>query len=188
LIDGFAYRSKSTEDGRSQIVSFHVPGDMFDLALLLNEAGDTNVITMGPTKVGAIPLSALRELKAQRPNIADALWRDTLLDAAVFREWILNVGQRDSRARIAHMLAEFVARRAVALPDQAERFAVPLNQLQIAAATGMTPVHVNRMLKELEDEGALTRQGGHVVMGDQTVLKRMAGFNPGYLRPAQISL
>jgi CRP-like cAMP-binding protein len=184
LVEGYAYRSKSTEDGRSQIVSFHVPGDLFDLALLLNEAGDTNVVTIGATKVAAIPLSALRNLRRERPNIADALWRDTLLDAAIFREWVLNVGQRDSRTRIAHLLAEFVARRAVAIPDDAERFEIPVSQIQIAAATGMTSVHVNRMLKELEADGALSRNGGHVVLSDPTVLKRVAGFNPGYLQPA----
>lgn len=187
LLDGFAYRSKAAEDGGSQIVSFHVPGDLFDLALLLNERGDTEVVTMGATTVAAIPVRALRKLRTDRPNIADALWRDTLLDAAIFREWILNVGQRPSRERIAHMLAEFVFRRAAAMPDVAERFELPLNQIQIAAATGMTAVHVNRMLKELEDDGALSRSRGHVVIGDPTILKRMAGFDNKYLRPAAMA-
>jgi CRP-like cAMP-binding protein len=186
LLGGFAYRTKSTADGRSQIVSFHVPGDLFDLALLLNEHGDTSVVTMGATTVAAIQLDALRELKDTRPNIADALWRDTLLDAAIHKEWVVNIGQRDAPKRIAHMLAEFVVRRAAALPNQAARFEVPLNQQHIAAATGLTSVHVNRTLKLLEGQGALTSYAGHVVMDDQAALQRIAGFEPGYLHPVAL--
>lgn len=183
LLDGFAYRSKSLRDGSVQIVSFHMPGDMFDLRLLLGSEIDTDVITLGPATVAEIPLSALRELKSQSTAITDALWQDTLLDSAIYREWVINVGQRDARGRIAHMLAEFAQRLEAAIPGASQAFTVPMTQQHISAATGLSPVHVNRVIKRLALDGIFAKRGGRLVVEDRNALKQAGGFDPGYLGP-----
>ncbi len=183
LIKGFAYRSKSLPDGSVQIVSFHMPGDLFDLRQLLGDRVDTNVVALGPATIAEIPLTALRELREENPRIANALWQDTMLDSAIYREWVVNVGQRDARTRIAHMLAEFAQRLEAAVPGSSQAFVVPMTQQHISAATGLSAVHVNRVVKQLALDGVFTKRGGRLVVGDRAALKQVASFEPGYLYP-----
>jgi CRP-like cAMP-binding protein len=183
LLDGFACRAKETVDGRRQIVSFHMPGDMLDLQHLMLQRADHNVQTITSATVAWIAQSEIKALIRARPNIADALWRDSLIDASVFREWVLNVGRRDAKARIAHMLCEFAARAAVGLGPP-ERITLPMTQEHIADATGMTPIHVNRSLRELDQSGVIERVRRDVRITDWEGLQRIGGFDPAYLHEA----
>ena len=183
LVEGFAYRSKLLPDGSVQIVSFHMPGDLFDLRQLLGGAADTNVVTLGPAKVAEIPLAALRAVREARPNIGDALWQDTMFDSAIYREWVVNVGQRDARQRIAHMLAEFAQRLEAAVPASSRAFTVPMTQQHISAATGLSAVHVNRVVKQLALDGVFIKSGGRLVVGNRAALHDVANFEPSYLYP-----
>ena len=183
LLEGFAYRSKSLADGRVQIVSFHMPGDLFDLRQLLSDRVDTNVVTIGPTTVAEIPIAALRALRTSHPVIADALWQDSMLDSAIYREWVVNVGQREARQRIAHMLAEFARRLEAAIPGSSQAFTVPMTQQQISAATGLSAVHVNRIIKRLALDGVFTKRAGRLIVTDAGALDDVADFEPGYLGP-----
>ena len=159
LLDGYACRHKLAANGGRQIVSFHVPGDIVDLQHLLLERADHNVQTITPARIAWIPIEALRALARERPAVGDALWRDTLIDASVFREWVLNIGRRDAKSRIAHMLCEFAVRREVLGLGPIEHFELPMTQEQIADATGLTSVHVCRMLAELSNNVLISRQG-----------------------------
>jgi CRP-like cAMP-binding protein len=116
--------------------------------------------------------------------VAEALWRDTLIDASIFREWVLNVGRRDAKSRIAHMLCEFLMRCESAGLGSAERFDLPMTQEQIADATGLTSVHVNRMLRALEEDGVIHHRGREIRVGDWALMKRVAGFDSTYLHAA----
>jgi CRP-like cAMP-binding protein len=185
LLKGYACRNKLTSEGRRQIVSFHIPGDVLDLQHLLLDRADHNVQVITDCTVARIPAEALRDLARARPNVATALWRDTLVDASIFREWVLNVGQRDARARIAHMLCEFAFRRSVAGLGEVDRFELPMTQEQIADATGMTPVHVNRMLGAMRADGLISRDKRQIEISDWAELKRAAGFDPAYLHLAE---
>lgn len=184
LISGFACRSKLTNEGRRQIVSFHLPGDLLDLQHLLLDKADHNVQTITDAVFAWVPIGALREVALGRRNIGAALWRDTLIDASIFREWVLNVGQRDGRARVAHMLCEFALRRAAAGLGGPDRFDLPMTQEQIADATGMTPIHVNRMLAALGTEGVISRNKREVLITDWERMRRIADFDPAYLHEA----
>src|SRR5690606_35847541 len=108
LVEGYASRSKVAMDGGRQIVSFHVAGDILDLQHLFLERADHDVQAMTECTIIWIPMAELRALVAKFPAIGKAFWRDTLIDASIFREWVLNVGRRDAKTRIAHMLCEFV--------------------------------------------------------------------------------
>jgi CRP-like cAMP-binding protein len=184
LVSGYACRSKLTRDGQRQIVSFHIPGDLLDIQHLLLARTDHNVELITDAAVSWVPIEALREVTFRRINIAHALWRDTLIDASIFREWVLNVGQRDGRARVSHLLCEFAYRRAAAGLGRPEEFDLPMTQEQIADATGMTPIHVNRMLAALRTEGVISSVKRRVEIKDWARIQRIAEFDPDYLHIA----
>lgn len=184
LVSGYACRHKLTSDGGRQIVSFHIPGDMLDLQHLFLPRADHNVQTITPATVAWIPSAELRNLSLQHTGVGEALWRDTLIDASIFREWVLNVGRRDAKTRIAHMLCEFAARHDAVGIDSAEAFEVPMTQEQIGDATGLTAVHVNRMFRALERDGVIARKGKSILVNDWARMRRVADFDPSYLHEA----
>ena len=185
LIEGYACRHKMLADGRRQIVSFHLPGDALDLQHLLLARADHNVQTITAVKVAWVPGDALRRVAAERPVVGAALWRDTLIDASVFREWVLNVGQRGAKARVAHMLCEFAVRRENAGIGSPERFELPMTQEHIADATGLTAIHVNRMLQALGGDGVIDRDRRRVTITDWGRMRAIAEFDPGYVHLAR---
>jgi CRP-like cAMP-binding protein len=184
LLSGYACRHKVARNGGRQIVSFHLAGDLLDIQHLLFRRADHNVQAITAASLGFIPIAALRDLIARRPALGTALWRDSLVDASVFREWVLNVGRRDAKTRIAHMLCEFAARAEAAGLGSPSDFTLPMTQEDIADATGLTAVHVNRMLRILTDEGSLTRNGRRARIVDWTRMRRTADFSPDYLHLA----
>lgn len=184
LAEGYACRNKMTQDGGRQIVSFHMRGDLLDLQHLLLARADHNVQTITEATVACIPAAEIKRIARDRPNVGDALWRDTLIDASVFREWVLNVGRRDARTRIAHMLCEFVARGRAAGLGSPNSFELPMTQEQIADATGLTQVHVNRMMRILTEQGVLARDRREVQVVDWNLMRSIAGFDDHYLHAA----
>ena len=184
LISGYAFRYKLAANGHRQIVSFHLPADILDLQHLLLPVADHGVQTIGEARIAWVPVDALKALIERRPRIREAMWRDTLIDASIFREWVLNVGQRDARSRIAHMLCEFAVRREAAGLGTPERFLLPMTQEHIADATGLTPVHVNRMLMSLANDGIIDRNKREIGIADWERMRRAADFEPSYLHMA----
>jgi CRP-like cAMP-binding protein len=181
VLTGFAYRQKITGEGGRQILGIHVPGDMLDLQNLLLSVSDHNVQTLTRAEVALIPRTALHKLIVERPGVAHALFIDTLVDASIFREWLLNVGRRDSRTRLAHLLCEFALRlEAVGLAED-HGYELPMTQEQLADATGLTPVHVNRMLKTLDAEGLVEREKRRVRIPDWQRMRHVADFSERYL-------
>src|SRR5689334_19937078 len=110
VVDGFLIRSKTVADGRRQIFAFHQAGDIPDLQSLFLHVLDHELSTLCDCTLGFIPHDALRALVRQRPSVAEALWRDTLVDSAIFRDWICNVGQRPGVSRMAHLIMEIYTR------------------------------------------------------------------------------
>jgi CRP-like cAMP-binding protein len=184
LLSGFACRHKLAANGGRQIVSFHLPGDLLDLQHLLLSVADHNVQTISEAAVAWIPKTELKRIAKESPRLAEALWRDTLIDASVFREWVLNVGRRDAKTRIAHMLCEFATRCELAGLGSPQSFRLPMTQEQIADATGLTSVHVNRMLRVLERDGAIARERRDIRIVNWQAMRRIADFDPAYLHAA----
>ncbi|MDB5697862.1 MAG: Crp/Fnr family transcriptional regulator [Alphaproteobacteria bacterium] len=184
LLQGFACRSKMSANGGRQIVSFHLQGDLLDVQHLLLRIADHNVETITDVVVAWIPKVDLSRLAFDHPNIGRALWRDSLIDASIFREWVLNVGRRDAKVRIAHMLCEFAARCIAAGLGSAARFELPMTQEQIGDATGLTPVHVNRMLRVLAEDGVIARVGRTIKIADWDRMRDVADFDATYLHAA----
>jgi CRP-like cAMP-binding protein len=184
ILDGYVCRHKLSSNGGRQIVSFHMAGDIVDLQHLLFDRADHNIQAITDLRYAKLPAAALRSLAKQHGAIAEALWRDTLIDASIFREWVLNVGRRDAKSRIAHMLCEFAVRREAAGLGSPERFDLPMSQEEIGDATGLTSVHVNRMLRALGEDGVIARDNRELHITDWDQLRRIADFDPMYLHAA----
>ncbi|TFI59466.1 Crp/Fnr family transcriptional regulator [Sphingomonas parva] len=181
LLDGFACRYKDLADGQRQIQEIHVAGDCMDLHGFLLKSLDHHVGALSGVRIALIPHEALREITENHPHLARLLWFATLLDASIQREHVLSVGRRSALARIAHLFCELHLRLQVAGESNGTTYRLPLTQTDIADASGLTAVHVNRMLKKLRDDDLLTFRGGEVVIHDRDRLERAAEFDPAYL-------
>ena len=181
LLEGFACRYKILPDGRRQIMSFHTPGDIPDLLSIQLRVMDHSLGTLVPSKLAFIPHEPLRELTRQYPGIAGAFWRDTLIDAAIFREWMVGLGRRSALQRIAHLLCEMAVRiAAVGLADK-HVYDLPVTQAELGDALGLSTVHVNRVLQQLRGSGLFTFRGSTVTVCDWNGLKVAGEFDPTYL-------
>ena len=107
LRSGFAYRQKQTGEGKRQICSLHVSGDLVDLQNSMLRVADHSVQALTKIEVALIPREAVLDLAFKHRAVGEALWYDTLVDASIFREWTTSIGQRPAEARIAHLLCEF---------------------------------------------------------------------------------
>lgn len=181
LLSGFAYRHKVTGDGERQIMSVHMRGEFLDLQNSFLGVADHNVQALTRCEIAAVPVSALRQLAQDHPRVGRAMWIETLIDGAIFREWIVNVGRRDSISRISHLLCEFALRLEAAGLAQDHRYEMPMTQEQIADCTGLTPVHVNRVLKELGRMGLIQREKRAVSIVQWDRLMQIGDFNTRYL-------
>ena len=181
IVDGWACRYKLLSQGRRQIFSFHVPGDIPDLQSLHIGTMDHSLATLTEATVAFIPHASMRDLTARFPNIAAVLWRDTLIDAAIFREWMVGMGRRSAYERIAHTFCElYLRQQAVGLASE-HRCPLPITQLDLGDALGLSNVHVNRVLQEMRGKGLITLQGSTLVIEAWDELRRVAEFDPTYL-------
>ncbi|MEA3040549.1 MAG: hypothetical protein QOC65_38 [Sphingomonadales bacterium] len=181
LLSGFVYRHKVTGGGDRQILSLHMAGEFLDLQNSFLGVADHNVQALTRAEVAGVPVPDLQALASKRPRIARAMWIDTLIDAAIFREWIVNVGRRNSITRIAHLLCEFALRLREAELGDEHGYNLPMTQEQIADATGLTPVHVNRVLKELGRQQLIDREKRAVKIVDWERLRHVGDFSSRYL-------
>ncbi len=167
--------------GDRQLVSIQVPGDFVDLHGYPLRVLDHDVSTLTEVEVALVPHEALDGLVAEEPALARKLWFSTLLDAAIHREWIFKLGRLPSHGRVAHFFCETELRlRAVGLSD-GQRFELPLTQPDIAEICGLTSIHVNRVLRDLREQGLCTVRDGAVEVHDMPALTRLGEFDPAYL-------
>lgn len=181
LRSGFMFRHKVIADGARQIVSIHMGGDLVDLQNSLLGTADHNVQALTRAEAAFIPREAIMEIAFKRPAIGRAMWCDTLVDGSVFREWVANVGRRDARTRIAHLLCEFSLRLDAAGLADHSRFELPMTQEHIADCTGLTSVHVNRTMMALGKEGLIARTNRSVTISNWKKLAEVGDFTSAYL-------
>jgi CRP-like cAMP-binding protein len=181
VLDGLVSRYRMLGDGTRQILSLHFPGDLPDLQSLYIERMDHSLSTFTAARVGYIPHEALRELSAREPRIGRALMTHCLADAAIFREWIVNLGRRPAIARMAHLFCELYVRLKALDLITADSMELPLTQTDLADALGLSTVHVNRVLQALRHDGVIYSDGRRHRVVDWERLKLVAGFDQRYL-------
>ena len=182
LLSGFAVRQKIVAGGQRQILSIHMKGELVDLQNSFLGKADHGVQMLTAGKIAMIPRGDIDRLAFARPTVGRAMWIDTLVDASVFREWIANVGRRDARTRVAHLLCEFSLRLDVAGLGEPTNYELPMTQEQLADATGLTAVHINRCLQGLQRDGLIERSSPRAItIGDWRKLSAVGDFTSAYL-------
>jgi CRP-like cAMP-binding protein len=181
LLSGMACWFKMTGEGRRQILSFQISGDFPDMQSIQLARLDSTLTTISPCRVAFVHHEALLEICARRPNVANAFWQMTLIDAAIFRDWVANVGSRQAYGRISHLLCELVTRMgAVGLADEYV-CELPVTQTELADATGLSTVHVNRTLQSLRKKKLISWKDNRFEVLDWAGLREAGDFDPTYL-------
>ncbi len=181
LLDGVTSRYKALRDGRRQIMAFHIAGDFIDLHSFTLKKLDHNIAAVTPARVAIFPHDALRQITETEPHLTRLLWLNTMLDAAMHREWVVSAGRRSAIGHVANLLCEmFIRSQVVGLAD-GNRYPLPITQEDVADACGLTSIHVNRVVQELRGTGAIEWRHGTVVIRDWPALQGIADFDPSYL-------
>ena len=181
ILTGWACRYKVLPDGKRQIMNYLIPGDLSDQRIFVLTRMDHSIATMTAASVVVIPAQTMIDLTDGHPRIAGALWWNTLVDEAITREWVVNVGQRKALERVAHLICEmFVRARAVGLSDKLS-FDLPITQTDLADTVGLTLVHTNRMLQNLRAEGLIAWTRHRLTILDFDRLVDLSMFNMNYL-------
>ncbi|WP_341633689.1 Crp/Fnr family transcriptional regulator [Sphingomonas agri] len=181
VLDGWACRYKQLPDGKRQIVALFVPGDFCDVNVYILRQMDHSIGAITRLKVATITPEEMNALTAERPRITQALWWHELVAAAVQREWTLNLGQRSAYERLAHMLLELYLRLEAVGRARDGRCDFPLTQNDLADATGLTAVHVNRMLQKLRRDGLIELERKQLQILDIPRMMDASKFKPNYL-------
>lgn len=181
LVEGFAARFDHTAEGKRQISAIYIPGDMPDLQSMVLSNSPSGLQALGICTVFRVPHSALRAIAGRYPAIAEAFWRNSVIDASIAFQWLLNIGRRTASARVAHLLCE-IAARSNAVEGARASFDFPMTQVQIADALGLTAIHVNRTLRTLRDQGLVQFKRNHANIVDWPALSKHADFDPSYLQ------
>jgi CRP-like cAMP-binding protein len=180
VIDGFVSRQKLVGD-KAQILAIYIPGDMPDLHSLVLPMMDHDMVCIGPVRVAHASHATVKNMLVGSPTLTYAFWRETLVDAAMYREAVARLGARDAVAKIAHLICELAARlEAVGLLVD-NRFSTSLTQGHLAEACGLSNVHVSRSMLELKNRGLLVRDGRSFVLINRRALEALAEFEPSYL-------
>lgn len=187
VVSGLAFRHKLSVTGARQIVSMHLRGDLLDLQHLFLNIADHNVQALTEMQVAEIDRVALQKIAFERPSVGKGLWIEGLVDASIYREWVLNVGRRDARSRIAHLLCEIAIRMRAAGTIEGNGFRLPMTQEQLGDATGLTSVHVNRTLKTMVAEGLIVQNLRWIELQSWDGIRSVGDFNPLYLHLDQMA-
>ena len=181
LLDGLMCRYKDLRDGQRQITELHVAGDFTDLHGFTLKRLDHNLLALTACNVAIVPHERFRNLIDSHPHLARLYWLGTNLDSAIHREWALSLGRRTALSRMAHLFCELAVRFGIVGLANEGGYALSLTQADLSKCLGLSPVYINRTLKELRHRGLVEFKGGWVTIHDREGLEEVAEFNPNYL-------
>ncbi|EAR50275.1 transcriptional regulator, Fnr-type [Oceanicola granulosus HTCC2516] len=181
LFDGLMVRHMSDRRGRRQMVAVQVPGDFVDLHSLPLGHLDHSVTTLTEVRVAVFPHDRLRAGLPENAGLSLRLWRLTLIDAAIHRRWTFRLGRLRALAGMADFFCEMDYRMRNCGHGTDDGFHLPLTQSDLAEVCGLSPIHVNRVLRDLREAGLCTFADGRVLIHDREELCRLGEFDPSYL-------
>lgn len=181
LVSGILARFKDLQNGQRQITELHVAGDFADLHSFTLKRLDHEVMTLSPCRIALVPHERIKRITEAFPHLTRVYWFNTNLDAAVHREWELSLGRRSAIERMAHLFCELHVRLGLVGLVDGGRYDLPMTQADLSECLGLTAVHVNRTLREIREQGVADFRSGQVIIHDLAALKRLAGFDPGFL-------
>ncbi|WP_375206892.1 Crp/Fnr family transcriptional regulator [Hyphococcus sp.] len=178
---GWAARYIALEDGRSQILNFMLPGDVYDLQVFVTNGADHSVIALNKVTALEIKRRDILSLFTEGGRTGAAFWWCTLQEEAILREHIVRNGRRSARERVAHILLELHRRAVIAGEGDGDTFHMPVSQAMLADALGLSFVHINRVLREFEKTDVIDRTKAHITIADRKRLVEMCDFQEDYL-------
>jgi CRP-like cAMP-binding protein len=181
VVSGLVGRFGQNSDGLRQITSLYIPGDMCDLLSVVSPKSAWGLAALTSTTILRVPHAHLRQVAAKYPGVAEAFWRDCVADGSMFSEWVVNVGRRDAISRVAHLFCEMGVRCEKAGLGSRLSYPLPLTQPDLGDATGLTGVHINRMLKELRARSVVELRSGMVTIHNWHQLARIGEFEAGFM-------
>ncbi|MHB1205744.1 MAG: Crp/Fnr family transcriptional regulator [Rhodospirillaceae bacterium] len=179
FLSGLACRYQMLEDGTRQITDFLVPGDLYNGYAVLPDA---SISSLSQCNVAYVTRDRFAQIMERHPRLARAMWRLALAEAAVLREWTANIGGRPADKRVAHLLCELCLRLGEGEPRHDNSYVLPLSQVDLADATALSPVHINRVLGRLRDRRLVGLQRRSITVKDVKRLMAFAQFNGAYLQ------
>jgi CRP-like cAMP-binding protein len=182
IVAGIVGRFDQNGEGTRQITALHVPGDMCDLHSVVQPLPTSALQALSVATILRVPHSAIRAAAARYPALAEAFWRDCMVDAAILSEWVVNVGRRDAKTRIAHLICEMATRLRGSRGENDFVFDLPVTQTQLGEATALTSVHVNRTLQGLRADGLIEWHQRVIRVPQWDALVERAEFDPSYLQ------
>ncbi|WP_292070023.1 Crp/Fnr family transcriptional regulator [Brevundimonas sp. UBA7534] len=182
LISGFSARYSTLRDGGRQITEINVSGDFIDLHSLLMKQMDHGVLALTDCVIANAPHARLIELTERHPHLGRLLWLDTIIDAAIHRQWLVAMGRRSGLSHLAHLVCELYLRLRAAGQAGDMTFDLPLTQSVLGDALGLSTVHVSRLITELRGEGVVNWSGRRIEIADWHRLAEIAEFDATYLR------
>ena len=187
ILKGWACRYKILKNGKRQITALLLPGDFCDLHVGMLDQMDHSIASLSATTFAYVDRAQFDELTRTRPGILRALWWAALVDEGVLRSWIVSLGVRSARERVAHLICELLERMKNIDAVSDGQFNMPLTQPDLAEALGLTPIHINRVVRQLLSDKVLEIHRGEVKVLDQDALVRIADFDPSYLHAQAIN-
>jgi CRP-like cAMP-binding protein len=190
VCEGWASRSINLGDGRTQVVNFMLPGDLFDLQVFVGQKADHTVTALTELEIAAVSQEKVLELFRSGSPLGPGIWWATVQEEAILREQIVRNGRRSARERVAHLLLELHARLAIIGKAEPESFSMPIGQMHVADALGLSYVHVSRVFSYLEKADLISRTRSEVTIKDRAALEDLADFSSLYLHldPANVRL
>ncbi|UQR59991.1 Crp/Fnr family transcriptional regulator [Bradyrhizobium sp. C-145] len=182
VLSGWLCRYKTLEDGRRQIVNFIFPGESCDAHAYLLAVMDHSIATLTPVVYAEIKRARFESLIAGDRSLAEAFWCESLVNNAIQREWAINLGRRVALERVAHLFCEIFERLRPVGMIEGNSCIMPVTQMDLADATGLSVVHLNRTAQELRASGLIVLRERTLTINDLDALKDAALFSPSYLQ------
>jgi len=180
VLEGLAYRYKLLPNGKRQIIGYLVPGDFCDLYTFVLERMDHSIAARSECVVVRLTEADIAMLMG-RPALTRALWWSSLVDEAILREWLLNIGRREPDLRVAHIVCELFFRLQAVGHASGDSFRLPVTQAELADTVGLTTVSVNRALQTMRRANLIAQAGRVITIPDISALTAFADFDPAYL-------
>jgi len=181
LLEGMVCRYRNLGDGKRQILAFQYPGDVFDAYSFILEVMDHNIATVAPSRIAFIPHEKMWEIIQNYPRIVRAIWKGTLIDGAVFAQWMTNARWKSAEAQIAHLLCEICERLDVVGLSNAGTFDWPITSRDLEEALDIPTSIIEKTFEDLIARGWVEIGAGKLTLINSDSLRQLAGFDPRYL-------
>lgn len=181
LISGWACSIRHLKNGSGQVIDFRIPGDLIGVGELLAQQSMLSYEAITPVELCEISVGDLVALTSRAPRVIAAIMWAISCDHAIATEHLINLGRRNPKVRTAHLLLELATRLSCTTRGKENEFSCPLSQYMLADALGLTAVHLNRVLRQLREEGLVSFRRSLITIHDRQRMVEFAGFDPAYL-------